>query len=139
MSSPFVSLSFHKLKFPEVKRCSGNKLVFIGYFMYLYFKCYTFASFPSRTPYPTPLASMRVLPHPTHTLPPHRPIIALHWGIEPSQDQGPLLLLMPNKAILCHICSWSYGSLHVYSLVGGSVPWSSGRSDWLILLFFLWG
>jgi hypothetical protein len=52
---------------------------------------------------------------PTHTSP--------RWhstfGIEPPQDQGPLLSLMSNKAILCYICSWSYGSLHVYSLFGG--------------------
>jgi hypothetical protein len=50
----------------------------------------------------------------------------LHWGIESSQDQGPLLPLMSNKAILCYICSWSHGSLHVYSLVGGLVSGSSG-------------
>jgi hypothetical protein len=37
---------------------------------------------------------MRVLPHPH---------IPLHWGIEPSQDQGPLLPLMPDKVILCYI------------------------------------
>ena len=33
---------------------------------------------------------------------------------------------MSHKAILCYICSWSHGSLHVYSLVGGLVPGSSG-------------
>jgi hypothetical protein len=27
----------------------------------------------------------------------------LHWGIEPSQDQGPFFPLMINKAILCYI------------------------------------
>jgi hypothetical protein len=37
--------------------------------------------------------------------------------------------LMPDKVIFCYICSWSYGSLHVYSLVGGLEP---GGSDWLI-------
>jgi hypothetical protein len=58
-------------------------------------------------------------------LPPH-PGIPLHWGIEPSQDQGPLFPLMPDKAILCYISGWSHGSLHVYSLVGGFVPGSSG-------------
>ena len=41
---------------------------------------------------------------------------------------------MPNKAILCYICSWSHVSLNVYSLVGGLVPGSSGGSGWLILL-----
>jgi hypothetical protein len=75
---------------------------------------------------------------PTYPLPPHRPGIPLHWGIEPSQDQGPLFPLMPDKVILCYICSWSIGSLHVYFLVGGLVPGSSGWSGWLILLFFLW-
>jgi hypothetical protein len=34
-------------------------------------------------------------------------------SIQPSQDQGPLLPLMPDKAILCYICSGSHGSLHV--------------------------
>jgi hypothetical protein len=33
---------------------------------------------------------------------------------------------MPDKAILCCICSWSHGSLHVYPLVGGLVPGNSG-------------
>ena len=45
--------------------------------------------------------------------------------IEPPLDQGPLLPFKPNKAILCYICIWSCGSLHVYSLVGGLVPGSS--------------
>jgi hypothetical protein len=34
--------------------------------------------------------------------------------------------LITNKAILCYICSWSHGSLHVYSLVGGLVRGSFG-------------
>jgi hypothetical protein len=72
------------------------------------------------------------LPHPPQ---PPRPCIPLHWGIEPSQDQGPLLPLMSNKTILCYICGWSHGSLHVYSLVGCLVP---ETSVWL-MLFFLWG
>jgi hypothetical protein len=53
------------------------------------------------------------------TLPPHLPSIPLLWGIEPSQHQGPILPFMSDKAILCDKCSWSHGSLHVYSLVGG--------------------
>ena len=77
------------------------------------------------TPYPIPPppASMRVCPP-----------IPLYWGIEPSWNQGPLLPLMPGKAILCYIHGYSHGSLHVYSLIGGLDPESSG---WLILLFFL--
>ena len=43
---------------------------------------------------------------------------------------------MSEKAILCYIYSWSHGSLHVYSLVGGLVPGRSWGSGWLILLFF---
>ena len=38
---------------------------------------------------------------------------------------------MSEKAILCYIYSWSHGSLHVYSLVGGLVPGSSG-GIWLV-------
>jgi hypothetical protein len=52
-------------------------------------------------------------------------------NVKPSQDQGPLLPLMSNKTILCYICGWSHGSLHVYSLVGGLVPGSSGGC-WLV-------
>jgi hypothetical protein len=51
----------------------------------------------------------------------------------------PLLPLMFSKAILCYICGWSHGPLHVYSLVGGLVPGNSGGFGWLMLLFFLWG
>jgi hypothetical protein len=59
---------------------------------------------------------------------------SLSWHsptLGPSQDQRPLLPLIFNKAILCYICSWSHGSLHVYSLVGGLVPGSSG-GYWLV-------
>ena len=40
---------------------------------------------------------------PTYLLPPLCHRISLHWGIKPSQDQGPLLPLIPDKAILCYI------------------------------------
>jgi len=96
---------------------------------------------PPETCYPIlpPPASMRMLPHPPTAclLLPH-PDIPLHWGIEPSQDQRLLLPLVPNKAILYYICSWSHGTLHVYALFGCLVPGSSGESGWLVLLFFLW-
>ena len=36
-----------------------------------------------------------------------------HWAIEPSQDQGSLLPLMIDQAILCYICSWKHESHHV--------------------------
>ena len=37
---------------------------------------------------------------------------------------------MSNTAILCYICGWSHGSLHVYFLVVGLVPGSSGATGW---------
>jgi hypothetical protein len=86
-----------------------------------------------------PLSAPSPPDSPTHSLPLPGPGIPLHWGIKPSQDQVPLLPLKINKAILCYICSWSHGSLHVYSLVGGLVPGSSGGLGWFILLFLLCG
>jgi hypothetical protein len=106
--------------------------VFVGGY-YIFFIYWIFFSYISSVihspslPSRNPIAScshvcMRVLPHPpTHSLPPPCPGIPLQWGIEPPQDQGPLLPLISNKAILCHIHSWSHGSLHVYSLVGDPV------------------
>ena len=87
---------------------------------------------PPEIPYPIfpPTASMKVLPNPpTHSLLPSCPGIPLHWGIKPSQDQGPLLSLMSNKAILCYICGWSHGSLHVYSFVGAGLRLSCPGSS----------
>jgi hypothetical protein len=96
------------------------------------------------SPLQSPLAILLFLciyegaPSPTYPCQPHCSSILLCWGIKPEQDQGPLLPLMPDKAVFCDICSWSHGSLHVYSLIGGLVPRSSGWSGWL-MLFFLWG
>ena len=93
---------------------------------------------PPQTLYPilSSPSSMRVFP--TNPLPPSCSRIPLYWDIKPSQNQGPLLPLMPDNVILCYLCGWSHGSLHVSSLVGGLVSGSSGGSGWLILLFFLW-
>ena len=87
-----------------------------------------FSSFPSKTSYPLPSS-------PAHS-PLTGPGICLHWGFELSQDQVPLLPLMSNKAILCYICSWSHGSLHVYPLVGDLVLGSSG-GFWLVDIVIL--
>ena len=92
------------------------------------------SQFPPKPHYPMPLLLLGY--YPTYLLPPH-PLIPLHWGINPSQDQG-LLPSMSNKAIFCYICGWSHRSLHVYSLVGGLIPGSSVETGWL-MLFFLWG
>jgi hypothetical protein len=83
---------------------------------------------------------MRLLPThpPTHS---HLPTLAFPYtgGIDPSQDQGPLLPFMPDKAIIYYISSWGHGSLHVYSLVGGLVPGSTESSGWLFFVFLPMG
>ena len=69
----------------------------IRYFLNLHSKCYPLSRSPPETLYsilPSP-ASMRML---THTLPPPGSHIPLYWGIEPSQDHGPLLPLMTDWA-----------------------------------------
>jgi hypothetical protein len=113
---------------------------FFGYFVYLHFKCYsTLLVSPWKPPTLPPFPSLHedALPS-THPLLRYCPIIPLLWDIKHSQNPGIPLLLIPDKAILCHLFSWSHGSLHVYSLVGGLVPGSSGGLGWLILLFHPW-
>ena len=87
-----------------------------------------FPSFLVESPYPIPPlpTSMRVfLYSPTHScLPdlafPYTGALSLH------RTKGfSFHWLMPDKVILCYICSWSCGSFYVYSLVGGLVPGSS--------------
>jgi hypothetical protein len=74
-------------------------------------------------------------PPPILPLPHFSPGIPLHWGIASLQAQGPLLSLMSNKVFPLRISSWRHGSVHVYYLVGGPVPWSSRESGPLKLLF----
>jgi hypothetical protein len=59
-----------------------------------------FPIFPSATPLSHPLLPCfyEGAPPPTHPLPPPCPSISLHWGIKTSQDRGPPLTLMPDKA-----------------------------------------
>jgi len=70
-------------------------------------------------PFPIPRSTCfyEDAPSPTHSLQPQCPGITLHWRNDPSQAKGLLFLLMPDKAILCYICSWSHG----YYLVGGAL------------------
>jgi len=108
------------------------------YVLYLHFKCYLLSWSPPETPYPIPLLCFyEGAPQPIHTLLLPCPPIPLHRGIQPAFI-GPRAS-PPIDAWKTYICSLSYVSLYVYSLVGGLVPGSSGGSGWLILLFFLWG
>jgi hypothetical protein len=67
-------------------------LFLITYFLYLHFKCYPLSWFPLQKPaIPSPSPCL-----PTHPLLLLGPGSSLYWGIEPSQDQGPLLPLMTN-------------------------------------------
>ena len=92
--------------------------IFIRYFPYLHCNCYLLSQFPLKKP---PIPAPRPC-SPTHPLLLPGSGILLYQSIESSQDQGPLLPLMTDQAILCYICSWSHKSHHVYSLVGGLVP-----------------
>jgi hypothetical protein len=106
---------------------------FIDYFIYLHFKCCSPSQFLLHKPpfQPSP-CFYEGTPPPTHPLLPYCPSIPLHWGIDSLQDQEPPIPLMPD-ANLCHTCSWSHESLHVYSLVGGLVTGSSeGGGVWLV-------
>ena len=51
------------------------------------------------------------------------------YGFYPAASSTLLakLRIIPDKAILCYRCSWSHGTFHVYSLVSGLVPGSSGE------------
>jgi hypothetical protein len=103
--------------------CLGISLFACAFFFFIFKKFYLFkfqmlSPFQVSSPqYPIPSPSScshECVRPPTHPHPPHCPHIPLHWGIKPSQDQGPPLPLMPDNAILCYICSRSHGSLHVY-------------------------
>jgi hypothetical protein len=106
---------------------------FVGYFLFTFQTLSSFLVSLLQPPYAIPCSPCfyEGAPLPTHPLLPHYPSTPLHWDIKPSQDQMPLFPLMYDEAILCYICSWRHGSLHVFSLVGGLVPWSSG-DVWLV-------
>jgi hypothetical protein len=132
-SDRLVTISFFFLFFSFIF-FGGVLLLLDIFFIYISNVIYPLSRSPtpSEILYPIPVPLLLWGCSPVHPLPPPHPLIHLHWGIEPSQDQGPLIPLMPDKAILCYICSWCHGFLHVYSLVGGLVPGSSG-GIWLVL------
>jgi hypothetical protein len=98
----------------------------LGIFFIYILNVIPFSSFPlQKLPIQSPSASMRVFSHPPTpvSLTLNSPTLG-HQAI--TGHQGPLFPFMPDKAILCYICGWSHGLLHVYFLGGGLVPGSSG-------------
>jgi hypothetical protein len=99
----FWILAFYQMRVSE----DGFPAIFLlfHWIFYLHFKCYPLSWFPLQNPsilYPS-LYFFEGAPPPNQPLLLPCPGIPLHWGIEPSQDQGPLLPLVPNKPILCYI------------------------------------
>jgi hypothetical protein len=90
-----------------------------------------FPYFPSTNLQSHPPASIRMLPLPLLPSTPSNFPTQGHWAILVPRASP----LMPDHAILCYIYSWSHGSLHVYSLVGGLVPGSSGEGWVLVGLY----
>jgi hypothetical protein len=120
-------------KIPNFKKYIKNLFLKFLLDIFLHFKCYPLPWSPTPG---NPLSHPLSYCLPTHPLPLLYPGIPLHWGIEASQDQGPLLALMSNKAILCYIWGSSHGSLYVYSLAGGLVPGSSEGTGWFFSYYF---
>ena len=123
----------------KIVYCNNNIFVtlwnnFLDIFFIYISNVFPFLGLPFRPLHPILLPLPLWGCSPMQPLPPSCPGIPLHWVIKHPQAQGPLLPLMSNKAILCHICSQSYGSLHVYSLVVGPVTRSSGVTGLLTLL-----
>jgi hypothetical protein len=84
-------------------------IIIIINFIYLHFKCISLPDFPTTNPLshpPSPCLYESAPPLPT----PNCLSISLCWGMEPSQDQGPPLPLMPDKAILCFYAPGAMGS-----------------------------
>jgi hypothetical protein len=83
-----------------------------------------------------PPPSMRMFPHqPTLTsLHSHSPTLG-HQAFTGPRASSPIDTQQGHPLLHMQLEPWP---LHVYSLVGGSVPGSSGGSGWLTL-FFLWG
>jgi hypothetical protein len=103
--------------------------IFNGYFIYRHFRCYPLPSFSSTNTvffFPSPFLYDGAPPS-AYRLLPQCPSIPLCWAIEPPQDQGAPLPVMPYKAIICSIFSCSHGFL------------SCVLSDWWFSPWEAWG
>jgi len=120
--------------------------IFLCLFCLLTFKMLPpFQVSPSQIPDPLLPASMRVIPHP----PTHSCLSDLAF-LYPGSSSLHRTKGLPSQWCLIRPSSATYPAEatgtpppahhhHVYSLVGALVRGTFGRSDWLILLFFLWG
>jgi hypothetical protein len=83
--------------------------IFIGNFLHLHFKCHRFPNPPKPCHQKPPISSSLPLLlwgcSPTHPFPPPLPSICLHWGIDPSQDQGPLSWAL-TEPLRRHLCTF---------------------------------
>jgi hypothetical protein len=89
----------------ETKEIKFNSWFFKKIFYWLFY----LLTFQMLSPFPvSPSQAPCSLPTtlPAHPLLPQCLSIIPPWVIEPPQDQEASLPLMPNKAILCSICSW---------------------------------
>ena len=105
---------------------------FYCWLFYSHFKCYPPSSFPLHKPH-----ILSLFPLLLWGSSPINPPTSSPWHsykLEHQAFTGPRasLPLLPDKAVLCYICSWSHGSLCVYSLVGGLFPGTSQGSGWLM-------
>jgi hypothetical protein len=109
-----------------------KKIFLNGYFLHLHFKYHPISRFAPGNPYPTPLPLLLWWCSSTHLRNPpslswHSPTLG-YWAFTRKRASPPTDVI---KANICFISSWSHGSLHVYSLVGGLVPRSSlGLVGW---------
>ena len=87
-------------------------------FLYLFFLVILFVSisnvipsFPSICPYSllSPLFLYEGAPPPAHPLLLQCPSVILSWIIKPQKGKGAHLPVVPDKASLCYIPSWSHG------------------------------
>jgi hypothetical protein len=120
---------------------SVSTLFLLDFFFIYISNVFLFPGLPFENPlsYPFPHACIKVLPHTPTVL--SLPTLAFPYtGVSSALRPKDLSLpLMSNKIILCDICCWSHGSLHVYSSVSSPVPASSEGSGLLTMLLPPWG
>jgi hypothetical protein len=95
-SESLCLLNLYKITFNFLSSLPLPKCLCYSFFINTFFiyisTVIPFSSFPSKNPVSSPSSTCS----PTHPLLLHGTGIPKYWGIEPSQDQGPLLALMTD-------------------------------------------